>query len=88
MEEADRQYFEAMERLFAYPEMKIFLDDVRGWQDAISSQWRALKPEQLAFEQGRFNGLEQVANHASLCENMYSTAISAASVALLNEESL
>lgn len=68
MQEADRQYFEAMEGLFTSPGWKVFNDDITGWQEAISSQWRTMKPEDLRYAQGRFDALDQILTHFKSCE--------------------
>lgn len=68
MLEADRQYFEAMETLFTAPGWKVFKDDITGWKEAISSQWRTMKPEDLRYAQGRFDALDQVLTHFESCE--------------------
>lgn len=60
MDEQARQYFEQMESLFAHPGWKTLMDDVAGWKEAISSQWRNVKPEDLRFVQGRYDGLDQI----------------------------
>jgi len=75
MEEADRQYFEVMESLFQHPGWKLLADDIRGWQEAIASQWRSLKPDQLQYEQGRYAGLAQVVEHFELCEGLKARAL-------------
>lgn len=75
MEESEQQYLEAIERLFDSPDMKVFLNVINAeWKPAIASQWRTLKPEQLAFEQGRYDGLEQIANHAQFCKALKEAA--------------
>lgn len=70
MIDANRQYYETMESLFTSPAWKTFADDIAGWQAAIAAQWRTLKPEQLAYEQGRYAALAQVMEHAGLCESL------------------
>ena len=75
MEEADRQYFEAMETLFTSPGWRLLNDDIVGWQDAIATQWRTLKPESLAFAQGRYDAFEQVLKHFKLCETLKAQAL-------------
>lgn len=73
--EADAQYFEAMESVFTSPGWRVFKDDILGWQEAISSQWRSMKPEDLTFAQGRYAGLEQVLQHFKLCEDLKAQAL-------------
>lgn len=63
-----------MESLFSHPAWKIFADDIRGWQDAISTQWRTMRPEDLRYAQGRFDGLDQVRKHVELCETLKAQA--------------
>lgn len=74
MQEADRQYFEMMEALFAMPGWKLLRDDIAGWQEAISTKWRTIKPEDVRYEQGRYDGLEQVVKHFELCETLKAQA--------------
>lgn len=59
MDQHAQQYYEVMESLEAHPGLKIFLDELRGFQEAIASQWATVSPENLRFEQGRFAGLKQ-----------------------------
>lgn len=68
--QANQQYVEAMERLFASSDMKILMDSVEGWKTAIATSWRGLRPDQLTFEQGRFEGLEQVTDHLNLVRGL------------------
>jgi hypothetical protein len=75
MEEATRQYLEAMESLFQHPGWKLLSDDIKGWQEAIASQWRSLKPDQLQYEQGRYAGMAQVVEHFALCEAVKAEAL-------------
>jgi hypothetical protein len=75
IKEEDKQYFEAMEALFTSQGWQLFKDDIKGWQDAIASQWRVLKPEQLQFEQGRAAALDQVLKHFELCESLRHEAL-------------
>ena len=70
MDEHSRQYLEAMESLFMHPGWQLFMDDVQGWQDAISQQWQSVTPEQLRFEQGRFKALGQVTGHQKMLEQV------------------
>jgi hypothetical protein len=77
LKEEDRQYFEVMESLFTHPGWKLLADDVRGWQEAIATQWRSLKPDQLQFEQGRAAAFDQVLKHFELCESLKATALEA-----------
>lgn len=70
MQESERQYFEAMEALFAMPGWKLLKDDIAGWQAAIESKWRTIAPENIRYEQGRYEGLEQVVKHFELCETL------------------
>lgn len=79
MDEKDRQYFEAMESLFLHPAWKLLMDDIHGWQEAISSQWRSLSPETLRFEQGRFDGLNQITSYQETLESLKASAINNAS---------
>jgi hypothetical protein len=72
--EDQRQYFEVMESLFAHPGWKVLADDIQGWKDAISTQWRSIKPDQLAYEQGRYAALEQITEHFKLCESLKANA--------------
>lgn len=58
--EARRQYFEAMESLFSQIGWKILLEDIEGWKVAIANGWRGYSPENLRYEQGRYDGLAQV----------------------------
>ena len=60
MNEENRQWFEAMENLFATPGWKYLLLYITDCQSAISDQWRSCKPEDLRFVQGRFDGLDQI----------------------------
>ena len=71
-----------MERLFSYPEWKILEDDIKGWLEAIAAQWRTLRPDQLAFEQGRYDGLEQVLKHGEICEKLKAQALADAADSL------
>jgi hypothetical protein len=75
LKEEERQYFEAMEALFTSQGWKLLKDDIKGWQEAIASQWRTLKPDQLQFEQGRAAALDQVLKHFELCESLRAEAL-------------
>lgn len=74
MTDADRQYFEQMESLFAHPGYKTLVTNITEWQDAISKQWRSLKPENLAFEQGRYDGLNQIATFEDMISSLKAAA--------------
>jgi hypothetical protein len=74
--EAEQQYFEIMESLFAHPGWKVLADDIQGWKEAIASGWRGLKPDQLQFEQGRAAAFDQVTEHFKLCEALKAQALS------------
>ncbi len=65
-----QQRTELFESLFTHPGWKLFISDVKGWQDAISQRWRAITPDELRFEQGRYHGLEQVVNFENLIEQL------------------
>lgn len=60
MNEENRQWFEAMENLFATPGWKYLLLYITDCQSAISDQWRSVTPENLRFAQGRYDGLDQI----------------------------
>ena len=70
MDESSRQYLEAMEAMFASQGWKLLMDDIAGFKDAISSQWRTTKPEDLRFAQGRFDGLDQISQYESFLETL------------------
>lgn len=65
-----RQQIEAMERLFTSPDMKVLLDQIKEWQEDLAARWRSLKPEQLGFEQGRYDAFEQIAKWGETCEKI------------------
>jgi hypothetical protein len=75
MDEAQLQYFEAMEALFSSTGWKLLADDIAGWQEAIASQWTTLTPENLKFEQGRFAAFAQVVDHFKLCQGLKAHAL-------------
>lgn len=81
MDEASRQYLEAMESLFSHPGWKLLMDDVKGWQEAISSQWQSITPETLRFQQGRYDGLRQIATHEKTLETLKASMIEQAALA-------
>ncbi len=70
MDDADRQYFEAMERLFTSSDWRIFARDIEGWIEAIGSQWASLRPDQLQFEQGRNDAMRQILTYPKLLEDL------------------
>jgi hypothetical protein len=74
--EAEQQYFDIMDSLFAHPGWKVLADDIQGWQEAITAGWRTVKPDQLAFEQGRAAAFDQVLEHFKLCESLKAQALS------------
>lgn len=63
-----------METLFAHPGWKELVQQITGWQAAISDQWRTLKPENLRFEQGRYDGLNQIATFENLIDTLKAKA--------------
>lgn len=75
--QANLQYVEAMERLFQSSDFKILLDDLEGMKEAIASSWRSLKPDNLAFEQGRYEGLAQTTEHLTFVRQIVEQAIAA-----------
>lgn len=70
MDEHDRQYFEVMESLSQHPGWKLFKSDLEGFQEAIAGQWATLSPDNLRYEQGRFAGLKQAAEHFATLESL------------------
>lgn len=81
----DRQYLEAMESLFEHPGWKILMDEATGWQDAIATKWRSLKPEDLRYEQGRYDGLEQITKFNEMIAMVRQKAAEAETVELFAE---
>lgn len=75
--QANQQYIEAMERLFMSSDFKILLDDLNGMKEAIAISWRSLKPDQLAFEQGRYEGLSQTTDHLTFVRQLVEQALAA-----------
>lgn len=75
MTEADRQYYEQMESLFAHPGYKTLMSYIADCQAAISEQWRTLKPENLGFEQGRYDGLNQIASFEDMLVTLKAQAV-------------
>jgi hypothetical protein len=69
------QYHEAMEAMFASAGWKLLLGNIADWQAAISSQWRTLKPETLGFEQGRYDGLNQIATFEDMLVTLKAAAV-------------
>lgn len=65
-----QQRCELFEHLFASAGWKLFIADVDGWKEKISERWRAITPEALRYEQGRYAGLEQVTNFENLIEQL------------------
>jgi EAL domain-containing protein (putative c-di-GMP-specific phosphodiesterase class I) len=76
--QANQQYVEAMERLFQSSDFKILLDDFEGMKAAIAHSWRSLRPDQLAFEQGRYEGLSQTTEHLKFVRQLVQQALAAA----------
>jgi hypothetical protein len=74
--QASQQYIEAMERLFQNPDMKVLLDDLEAMKAAIAGSWLTLKPDQLAFEQGRYEGITQTTNHLGMVRELVTQALS------------
>lgn len=72
-DERARQEDEQLEAMFASHGWKVMLSQIDDWQVAIAAQWRSLKPENLAFEQGRYDGLAQIANYESTRANVRET---------------
>lgn len=75
MNDADRQYFEAMESMFATAGWKLLMSDVAGFKEAISSQWRVATPEGLKFAQGRYDGLDQISQYETMLDNLKAKAL-------------
>lgn len=75
MTEAMQQYFDLMESLSQHPAWKLFRDDLIGFQEAIASQWASLAPENLRFEQGRYAGIKQAADHFETLESLKAQAL-------------
>jgi hypothetical protein len=84
--EAERQYYDMMDSLFVMPGWKLLKDDIQGWLEAIASQWQALTPDNLRFEQGRYSGLEQVAKHFQTLEGLKAHALADADISLEGAE--
>ncbi len=82
MDEPQRQYFEMMESLFAHTGWKLLSDDIQAWKDAIAAQWRTVKPEDLRYEQGRYDALTQVTDMFSVIENAKATVLAEEAQAL------
>lgn len=59
-----------METLFASPGWRLIKDDIDGWMKAISTQWESLSPDNLRYEQGRYQGLKQIAKHLETLETL------------------
>ena len=70
MTQEEQQYFEAMEALFQSIGWQLLEADIRGWMESISGQWETIKPEDLRFIQGRYDGLKQVAGLPVLIEGL------------------
>jgi len=68
MDEPTRQYFDMMDSLFAQPGWKLLADDIQTWKSAIADGWRSYTPEQIRYEQGRYDGLSQVTDMFSQIE--------------------
>lgn len=65
-----------MENLFAQPGWKTFIDDVRGWQEAVDTQWRGVSDARgLFIAQGRYHGFEQIIKFQQMCETLKAQAI-------------
>lgn len=75
--QSNQQYVEAMERLFQSSDFQILIDDLEGMKEAIAGSWRSLKPEQLAFEQGRYEGLMQTTEHLEMVRQLYEQSVAA-----------
>lgn len=65
-----------MERLFQNPDFKVLLDDLEAMKSAIAGSWLSLKPETLAFEQGRYEGITQTTNHLEMVRELVTQALS------------
>ena len=59
-----------MESLSQMPGWALLKDDIQGWMTAISSGWASMTPETLKFEQGRYAGMKQVADHFQAMESI------------------
>lgn len=59
LSDEQRQWFDAMEAMFATQGWGLFQRYLAECQAAISEQWRTCKPEDLRFVQGRYDGLDQ-----------------------------
>jgi hypothetical protein len=70
MDEASRQYLEAMEAMFATVGWKFLMSDIAGFKEAISSQWRSATPDGLRFAQGRYDGLNQISEYETMLETL------------------
>lgn len=70
MTDEQRQYFDAMDALFTSLGWKLLADDIKGFTEAISDQWASIKPEDLRFIQGRYDGLKQIAAYPEMIDKM------------------
>lgn len=64
-----------MESLSVHPGLKVFMDDLQGYRDAIASSWPTIKPDQLQYEQGRYAGLGQALDQFKMLESIKSEAL-------------
>lgn len=70
MTSEEQQYFDAMDALFGSLGWKLLAEDIQRWMSAISTQWETIKPEDLRFIQGRYDGLRQIREQPALHDSL------------------
>lgn len=75
MTEEDRQWFETIEPMLDSHAWKLFETYVTQCQDAISKGWRTIKPEDVRFIQGRFDGLNQIIEFKNVVASLKALAV-------------
>ena len=60
------------------------MSDIEGFKEKISTQWRTVTPDKLAFVQGRYDGLEQIANYETFIAGLKAFEINEALEAAQN----